>query len=308
MRYRYEYMWLPTRSIRVTEPLVVAVVCAWLAYGSTEKAREQAVAAAVMGALLGVSCAVSAALLATGLIRGGAWRKLPTSLPWSILQKLEALPVVLHAAVLSHWSYRIGRLESTPVFAMLVSIAFIVHASLLQPGHIAAVVITIFAHHYALIIYEALTLQSSWSSGQPGTELRWISALQVFVVVIIAFGFSLMGTLPVIEGKRRKDFYVHTRAKLLRNVAHDLVVNFLPAPVMKAVQERASHAAAPSNSPNGVLDDSEIVAWAYDPACVLQSDIVGFTALGSRISPQELCRWVPRLGHARLRSADLWIH
>ena len=283
-------MWLPTRSIRVTEPLVVAVVCAWLAYGSTEKAREQAVAAAVMGALLGVSCAVSAALLATGLIRGGAWRKLPTSLPWPVMQKLEALPVVLHAVILSQWSFCIGRLESTPAFATLSSIAFITQASLLQPGHVAVVIFAIFAHHYALIIYEEITLQSSRSSGQPGAELRWLNALQVLVVVIIAFGYASAGAVPVIEGKRREDFYVHTRAKLLRNVAHDLVVNFLPAPVMKAVQERASHAAAPSDSPDGVLDDSEIVAWAYDPACVLQSDIVGFTALGSRISPQALCR------------------
>ena len=36
-------------------------------------------------------------------------------------------------------------------------------------------------------------------------------------------------------------------------------------------------------------EEFDMVAWAFDPACVLQSDIVGFTALGSRISPQALC-------------------
>ena len=35
--------------------------------------------------------------------------------------------------------------------------------------------------------------------------------------------------------------------------------------------------------------ENDIVAWEFSPAVVLQSDIVGFTALGSKISAQELC-------------------
>jgi len=106
---------------------------------------------------------------------------------------------------------------------------------------------------------------------------------------LIIFGTSTSGALQIVEGKRKEDFFAHTQSKLLRNVARDLVTNFLPAPVFKAVQERIAHADQ-AHSTGDSLDDSDIVAWTYDPACVLQSDIVGFTALGSRVSPHELCR------------------
>ena len=39
----------------------------------------------------------------------------------------------------------------------------------------------------------------------------------------------------------------------------------------------------------GLGDGAEVAAWKFDCACVLQSDIVGFTSLGSRISPEQLC-------------------
>ena len=284
-RYRYRTMWWSTRLMRVSDPFNVAVVCAWLAYGSWERAKHEAVAAAVMGALLGASFVVAAVLLAAGLVWGGAWWELPTSVPWPIMQKLEALPILLATTVLSQWAFRIGRVASTPVFATLFAIAYITHASLLEPTHVGAVVFTMFAHQCSLVIAEVLSFPG-WTDTSSG-NLRWLDAMQVTIVVLLVFGYSVGGALPVIEGKRKEDFAVHARAKLLRNVAHDLVVNFLPAPVMKAVQERVAH---PASTDSPELDDSEIVAWTYDPACVLQSDIVGFTALGSRVSPQELCR------------------
>ena len=292
-------MWLPTRLVRVAEPLIVAVVCAWLAYGSMEKAKTQAVAAAVMGSLLGGSFLVAAALLAAGLVWGGAWRELPTSLSWSIMQKLEVLPILLHTATLSHWSYRVGRLDSTPVFSILYSVSYLAYTSVLEIQHVYILTVVIFAHHCSLIAYEAMTLPG-WSSLTPRGKFRWLDTLQVMIVLTSALGYVRIRAYKVIEGKRKEDFYVHTRAKLLRDAAHDLVVNFLPAPVMTAVQERIAHA-VPKESPSDLLDDSDIVAWAYDPACVLQSDIVGFTALGSRVSPQELCRY-DRLGGGRVMS------
>ena len=42
----------------------------------------------------------------------------------------------------------------------------------------------------------------------------------------------------------------------------------------------------------GSLDSEGVVAWAFEPACVLQSDIVGFTSLGSRISAEALCSFL----------------
>ena len=292
LRYRYKKQWLESRITRVTEPLIVAAVCTWLTYGSSTEAEGQlladSTAAAVMIALLGVSFVVSSALLAAGLFWGGAWRRMPTSLPWPLMQKLEALPVLLHTAILSHWSYRVDRLASAPVFAMLFSMTHVTHASILQPGHASAVTLAIFAHHCGIIGYKAVTL-ADWASKTPGGQLRWLDTLQVMITMTIFLGYTATWSLPMIEKTRKADFYVHARAKLLHKVAHDLVVNFLPAPVMRAVQERAAHA-TPKESPGDLLEDSDLVAWAYDPACVLQSDIVGFTALGSRVSPQELCR------------------
>ena len=288
VRYRYKSMWLSTRIIRTVEPLTVAAVCAWLFYGSREFAEGERVASAVIGFMLGASFLLSAFLLAAGLVWGGAWRELPTSLSWPIMHKLEAFHVFVHAAALSHWSYYVVRPVATPVFAMLFSIAYIMHASLIEPGHVAVTTFLLFTHHCALVAYDAMTTPG-WSSATPAGSMRWVDVTVVMIVNSIIFSFVGYAAMPVIEAKRKEDFYVHTRTKLLQNVAHDLVVNFLPAPVMKAVQDRATHA-SPKDTLGNLLDDSEIVAWAYDPACVLQSDIVGFTALGSRVSPQELCR------------------
>ena len=288
--YRYKSMWLGTRITRVTEPLIVAAVCVWLAYGASEDVKGQLTAETevAMASLLAASFLVASALLAAGLAWGGAWRRPPTSLSCSLAQALEALPVLLHAALLSQWSYRVGRITSAPVFGMLFSLAHVTHASLLLPVNAAAVTFVIFALHAGLIGYQAVATGDKAIEALSG-QLRWLDTLQVIIVWLIFLGYSAAVVLPALERKRGEDFYVHARAKLLRNVAHDLVVNFLPAPVMSAVQERAARA-APKEPAGDLLGDSDIVAWAYDPACVLQSDIVGFTALGSRVSPQELCR------------------
>ena len=42
----------------------------------------------------------------------------------------------------------------------------------------------------------------------------------------------------------------------------------------------------------GLGDGAEVAAWKFDCACVLQSDIVGFTALGSRVTPLQLCSFL----------------
>ena len=64
----------------------------------------------------------SVAQLALGLALGGVCRKLPRRLPWSVAQKLEMLPTLLHGAVLTHWSRKIDRYLATPVFALLYEV------------------------------------------------------------------------------------------------------------------------------------------------------------------------------------------
>ena len=288
LRYRYALVWLTTRSLLVWEPLAVAALCLWLGYGALDEADDQIVTAAIFGFLLGVSCLANAAALAAGLAWGGAWRELPTSVSWHVSQAIEILPTLLHAAILSQWAYRIDRLNSTPVWAMHYFIAYTAHSTNVQRRYVMAATSIIFGHQIALIAYDAMT-NPDWSSPQRGGSLRWVNT--VFVTTAIALDFMFIWTfaLPIVESKRFEDFRVHSRAKLLHDVAHGLVSNFLPAPVLKAVQDRTGNASGGGN-------DSEIVAWAYDPACVLQSDICGFTALGSRITPNELCGCGSQIG------------
>ena len=37
---------------------------------------------------------------------------------------------------------------------------------------------------------------------------------------------------------------------------------------------------------------NQVVAWEFDNVFVLQSDIVGFTSLGSRVTPLQLCTFL----------------
>ena len=80
------------------------------------------------------------------------------------------------------------------------------------------------------------------------------------------------------ERLRRGDAELRARALALHTSTVRIVRNFLPAAVLRAVSERAVDGT-----------NADIVAWSFDPACLLQSDIVAFTALGSRISPEDLC-------------------
>ena len=267
--------------MRVWEPLSIAIVCAWLAWGSLEEAEEEVDMAITFGALLGGSFVVAAAALTAGLAWGGAWRELPTSVSWPVMQALECLPPLLHTAILSHWTLHIKRMTSASVWAMLFFVANAIQTSYLQKHYVIATTAIMFMHQCALVGYDALTSEDAWTSIAHGDSLMWLDTVLIMLFAIVSFGFWYSVTSPTDEKKRREDFRVHARAELLHGVAHGLVSNFLPAPVLKAVQDRATRA--------GGEKDSEIVAWAYDPACCLQSDIVGFTSLGSRISPNELC-------------------
>ena len=74
------------------------------------------------------------------------------------------------------------------------------------------------------------------------------------------------------------DVRVHARAQLQRNEAMRIVSNFLPERVLQAMAASAG--------------DRDVIAWDFDCVCVLQSDIVGFTSLGSRVTPLELCTFL----------------
>ena len=267
-------MWLPSRVTRVLEPLSVAAVCAWLAYGAGwELAADHATEAAIFGALLAANFVVASALLTLGLLRGGAWRDLPTHVNWPLLQVLELLPPLINAAVLTHWTRHMGRLLSIPVWTQLVTIAHtIVTAHIVFPSFYIFCTVVIFAHQCAVVAYTFLR------GGPGGDGLHWLDCVLVMYAVVLRFATAFFSSAKEIEQRRLGDLKIHTQAKQLHALERDLLVNFLPPPVLQAVQDRA------------LLKDFDILAWAFHPACCLQSDIVGFTALGSRISAHQLCR------------------
>ena len=338
-RYNYALMWLPCRIVRVLEPLSFAVVLAWFAYGAQGAAAEHATEAAIFGVLLAASFGVSLFLFVAGLAWGGAWRELPTFMSWPAVQALEVLPVLLHAAILTHWARLLGRLSTTPVWSLLYTQAtgvYYTHVVNYKSFLVGTTILT-FGHQAAFALHEAATDPTDSSA----IYLSEIVALLIILVVKFFFTYTTLFNLT--EQSRRGDLQVLAQASLLRDVSHAFTVNLLPLPVLQAVQERAAlptgGAASPDQKAGG---DADIVAWEFELAFVLQSDIgpsagpslfmppslshacihtrtrlrthshppgwlftnisrapptpsvlahnsVGFTALGSRITPQALC-------------------
>ena len=267
-------MWLPSRAVRVLEPLSVAAVCAWLAYGAGwQVAALHATEAAVFGALLAANFAAAVAVLAVGLMWGGAWRELPTRPTWCLLQSLELLPPLINSAVLIHWGRHMGRILSIPVWAQLVAIAqAVITTHVVSPRFYTACTAIIFLHACAAVAYTFMT----WPGGG---GLHWLDCVLVMYTISVRFLIAIFSSAKDAEKRCLGDLKIHTQATSLHALERELLVNFLPAPVLQAVQDRA------------LLKDFDILAWAFHPACCLQSDIVGFTALGSRISAHQLCRY-----------------
>ena len=274
-------VWLPSRVRCVLEPLSAIGIGAWLAYGSWEKAVAHQTEAIIMGSILGFSFCCSVASLTAGLLFGGWYREFPEGLSWSFVQKLEMVPPLLHAALLSHYSRLLGRAASTPVWTAvyLTGLYNSISASHCDPIHCLAVRQLALFHHCAVFLYYVITTpgRNDPALGVPAPS-RWLD--QVFVCVIQCFAWFINTYFGKGEATRLRDLQVHAQATLQRDVTLALVTNYLPPAVLLHVQERAA-----------VGNASDVIAWKFDPGCVLQSDIVGFTSLGSRVSPEQLCRY-----------------
>ena len=281
IRFRYAMLWFPSRGRGVAEPLAALAVGAWLAYGSWEKAVAHQTAAICMASSLGFSFLVHAASLSAGLAFGGPYRALFEGLSWPFVQKLEMLGPFLHSAVLSHWSRLIGRSGSVPAwaFVFLTGLRNSISSSLCDPLHVLVLRLLILAHHCAVFAYSVMTT--------PGAGPHsWVEQALVAAQLAMMFVVSHVGAGRRGEAVRLRDLQVHAQATLQRDVTLALVTNFVPPAVLRHVRERASAG-----------DASDIIAWKFDPGCVLQSDIVGFTSLGAHITPEQLCRLRVRHAH-----------
>ena len=280
-RFRYALLWFPSSVRGMLEPISACAVCAWLAYGSWDAAAAHQTEAAVLVSLLGLGFLGHAIPFALGLIFGGSWREAPKYLNWSFVMKMEMAAPFYNAAIVSHWSRMLGRAASTPALAsFFVTGIYVSVSASYEPFHWFVVRQLITAHHCAVFAYEVLTTPG-WNDpdqGGPYREVEFVFTvvLEMFVVYFLAY----ISSRTKGEAESQRDIQAHAQATLQRDVTLALVANFLPPAVLLHVQERAA-----------VGNASDVIAWKFDPGCVLQSDIVGFTSLGSRVSPEKLCRY-----------------
>ena len=153
-------------------------------------------------------------------------------------------------------------------------------AHFLDPLHALGVLVYVFGYSAALIAYDGLTIPQHRDAPVVEGSATW---LEVAVLWCFGFIFLVVGGFTYgdqMERMRRSDADLRARALALHASTERLVRNFLPAAVLSALNKLPA---------DGGGDGADIVAWSFDPACLLQSDIVGFTALGSRISPEALC-------------------
>ena len=137
----------PYSSPSFLQPFAVAATCAWLAYRSWNGAIAHPAQAVILFSLLGGSLALAAAQLIAGLAWGGAWRELPEGVSWEVVQLMEMVPTLLHAAILTHWSRLIGRTLATAVLALLYELGYAASVlSLHDPTHALALQLIIITH------------------------------------------------------------------------------------------------------------------------------------------------------------------
>ena len=195
------------------EPLCVLAVCAWLAYGAGGEAGSHHVETAIMGSLLAASFLLSAASLCMGLRFGGRWREMPPGWRWWPLQLLEMVPTLLHGAVIVHYSRLLGRLLSTPVWAMinLIGIATSGTTALLSPVFGFATRLILISHLCAVMAYEALTVPG-WSDPERGGGLRWLEyAFSAIVLLLAIWVVAYLTTASISHKARLSDLQVGGR-------------------------------------------------------------------------------------------------
>ena len=192
---------------------------------------------------------------------------------------LPQIPSVLNVGLFHQYLRIIGRIVSTPSLAIAYEVCYsAICAHFLDPLHALVVQLLIFGHYVALLIYDGMTNPQHHDAPVVVGSASW---LELASLVSFGVGFlTLVGFVYGVqtESMQRSDAELRARALALHASTERIVRNFLPAAVLNSVNRRAA---------DGV--NTDIVAWSFDPACLLQSDIVGFTALGSRISPEALC-------------------
>ena len=188
------------------------------------------------------------------------------------------VPTFVNLHLFNQYMRILRRTISNPGLAISYEASFAATcAHVLDPPHALALQFLIFLQGTAFLIYDGLTDPQHHEAPVVAGSGTWLEA-----ALICFFGIAFLLLVGFIYGMSqetmlRSDHQLRARALALHAATERIVRNFLPAPVVDAVNKQSA---------DGVAD---IVAWSFNPACLLQSDIVGFTALGSRISPEDLC-------------------
>ena len=258
--YRYKKLWFSSRVVRIVEPLTVAVICVMMVCESGKyQLRDLVTESTIIGALLCISFTAAAFTMWVG-------DRFPTHINWFALQAVETVPVLIHAVIISQWARILGVTASTYVWIILVVLGHATYyTNIMEPTFSAVTTLLIFTHQCACMSFA----MAKWD----------VEAMFSFVCVLFYFITSYFINVFVHERTRRVDMLVIHRIKHLKYISHSLLLNFLPVGVLQSIQDNE-------------LSPHHILAWEFESSFVLQSDIVGFTALASKITPIELCRFL----------------
>ena len=179
---------------------------------------------------------------------------------------------MLNFALFSQYLRIINRTTSTVMIAVTYEACFAaICVHVLGPLHSLALQAVFYCQCVANLAYDGMTNPQHKDAPTVSGSATWLEigaliTFGAFFLVCVGFVYGVQ-----MERMRRCDVLLRASAERLHASTEKLVHNFLPAAVLKAVNERSA---------DGVRMD--VVAWSFDPACLLQSDIVGFTALVRR--------------------------
>ena len=138
---------------------------------------------------------------------------MPAGWRWWPLQLLEMFPTLLHGAIIVHYSRLLGRLLSTPVWAMinLIGIATSGTTGLLSPVFGFAVRTILVTHLCAVMAYEAMTVPG-WSDPERGGNLRWLEySYSAIVFMLATWAAAYLSTASISHKARLSDLQVGGR-------------------------------------------------------------------------------------------------
>ena len=193
----------------------------------------------------------------------------------------------LRIATVSIWAAATGQMHLAPASLAPVMLCN-VGMNILVFDTVGSLVLTaaVTAQHLLLLVGTTALWGGASSAGAPTVgvhgALLWENLVIIPVLSALLQAQAYLASW-VHEQQTRRDHVLQTISKHRRNISQYLISNMLPAEVIAEIRR------SKRTSIDVRRGDTQLLAWSFPTVLLLQSDIVGFTKLGSRISAEELC-------------------